>query len=122
MGLTIAQKIHFRPSAATTAAGTQLSDWFDVGEYNELYAWLNVTAFASRSDETLIVTIEREAANTQGYTTLLTFTTINTTGAASEEKTAVSLIGGRVRCRAVTAGTWSARSITFSVEGYAKSA
>lgn len=110
-------------SAAYTAADAELlSDWVDVDGYNELYAWLDVTAFAARADETLVVTIEREAHNTAGYTTLLTFTTINTTGAHSEEKTVATLIGGRVRARAVIAGTWSSKSITFSVGMYAKCA
>jgi len=111
-----------RVSTAVTAAVTAVTDWVDVDEFNELYAWLDVTAFAARADETLVVTIERQADNTAGYTTLATFTTINSTGAASEEKTVTSLLGGKVRARIVTAGTWSSKSITFSVKLMAKSA
>lgn len=110
----------FRVSAAMTAAGTALSDWFDVSDYRELVAWLDVTAFASRDNETLDVTIEREAQNTAGYVTIATFTQVATTGAKSEEKSVTSLIGGRIRARMVTAGTWSSKSITFSVLGQAK--
>jgi hypothetical protein len=83
---------------------------------------LNVTAFAARVDETLVVTIERWTPSTTGYTTIATFTTINATGTHDEEKTVTSLIGGRIRYRAVTAGTWSSKSITFDVKGYGKSA
>jgi len=104
------------------AAQTVLSDWMDVDEFTELIGWFNVTAFASRADETAIVTIEREADNTNGYTTIITFTTKDSTGAVSEEKSATSLIGGRIRARLVLAGTWSTKSITLSVKVQAKSA
>jgi len=116
------------PSVARTAANPALlSDWVDVDQYNELYAWLNVTAFAARADETLIVTIERQADNAAGYTTIATFTTINSTsagsgGPGSEEETVASLIAGKIRARAVIAGTWSSKSITFDVKMMAKSA
>jgi len=120
--MTVATREIIRASAATTSAKTETGEWIDVGDYNELYCWLNVTAFAARDNETLVVTIERQADNTAGYTTLLTFTTINSTGAASEEKTVATLIGGRIRYKAVTAGTWSSKSITFSVNMYAKCA
>lgn len=109
-------------SAAHIAAGTLVGDWVEVDNYNELYAWLNVTVFAARSDETLVVTIEREAGNTLGYTTLTTFTTIQTAAAASEEKLVVASLGGRLRYRAVLAGTWSSKSITFSIAMAAKCA
>jgi hypothetical protein len=111
-----------RASAATTTAKTEVGDWVDVDEYNELYFWLDVTVFAARSDETLIVTIEREANNTAGYTTIETFTTKQTTGVFSEEQTTTSLCGGRIRYRAVTAGTWSSKSITYSIQMAAKDA
>jgi hypothetical protein len=104
------------PSAAVTAAATVVGDWVDVDNEREITAWLDVTAFAARADETLDVTIEREAQNTAGYTTLLTFTQVATTGAKTEEKTAVALLGGRIRYRRITAGTWSSKSITFSVK------
>lgn len=109
-------------STTVTSATTNTSDWVDVDEYSELYAWLEVTAFESRADETLQVYIERQADNAAGYTTLLTFTLVNTTGAKSEEKTATSLIGGKVRVKAVTAGTWSSKSLTYYVKLMAKSA
>jgi hypothetical protein len=116
------QILNFYPSAEVTSAGTIVTDWIDTQDYTELYAWLDVTAFAARSNETLIVTIERQALNTLGYTTVLTFTTINSTGAHSEEKTTSDLLGGKLRARIVTAGTWSSKSITFSVKGYVKDA
>lgn len=122
MGLSPAQRFELRASAETTTATTEVGEWFEVADFNELYAWLDVSAFAARSDETLDVTIEREADNAAGYVTLLTFTQIATTGAHTEEKSATSLIGGRIRMRAVTAGTWSSKSITFAVHAYAKSA
>ena len=111
------------PSAEYTAADAGIvTDWVDVDEFNELYAWLDVSAFAARADETLDVTVERQADNAAGYTTLLTFTQVATTGVKTEEKTATSLIGGKVRVRAVLAGTWSSKSITFQVKLMAKSA
>ena len=114
-----------RASAATTAAGTEVGDWVDVDAFHELYLVLNVSAFASRVDETLDVTIERQSPKTTGYVTVATFTQIATAAAAEEEKLihmAVSpyVFGGRIRARCVTAGTWSSKSITFEVKGYAK--
>jgi hypothetical protein len=108
--------------ARTAADAALLSDWVDVDEYNELYAWFDVTAFAARADETVDVTIERQADNTAGYVTIATFTQKANTGASSEEETVTSLIGGKIRARAVIAGTWSSKSITFSVKMMAKSA
>lgn len=120
MPQTQAQRYTLRASAAVTSATTQVGEWFDVGPYNELTTWLDVTAFASRVDETLVVTIERKADNTQGYVTVQTFSTVNTTGAQSQEQNTNSLIGGFIRYRAVTAGTWSSKSITYSVKCFAK--
>jgi hypothetical protein len=108
------------PSTTVTTAKTVVGPWIDVDQYQELYGWLNVTAFASRANETLTVTIERWADNDVGYTNVLAFTAISGTGAASEEKTAVSLLGGRVRYRYVTGGTWSSKSITFNIGLMAK--
>lgn len=110
------------PVASTeiTSAATVTTDWIDVGDKNELLAWLNVTAFAARADETLVVTIERWAGNTTGYTTIATFTTINSTGASEEEENVTSLIGGRIRVRYVSAGTWDSKSLTFNVQIQAK--
>lgn len=114
-----------RASAATTAAGTEVGDWIDVDGFHELYLALNVSAFASRVDETLVVTVERWSPITTGYVTVATFTTIETTGAHEEEKliniaTSPYVFGGKIRARCVTAGTWSSKSITFEVKGYAK--
>ena len=114
--------ITFRASAASIAADTIVSDWVDVDEYNELLVWLNITAFAARSDETMVVTIERWAGNTQGYATLITFDTINTTGAQSVEDYEDCFLGGKIRMRAVIAGTWSSKSLTWSCTAQAKSA
>jgi len=108
------------PSTELTAAQTLVGEWVDVDRYTELIAWLNVTAFAAWADETLIVTIEREARNTLGYVPVLTFTTVASTGAKSEEKSATSLIGNRIRYRIVTAGTWTAKSVTFNIGLMAK--
>jgi hypothetical protein len=109
-----------RASAASTAADTEVGDWVDVSDCNELIVALNVTVFAARADETLDVTIERWSPTTTGYTTIATFTQIATTGAHTEEKTVTSLIGGKIRARCVIAGTFSSKSITFDVKGYAK--
>ena len=108
------------PSTAYTTAKTVVGDWVDLGPRTELVGWLNVTAFAARANETLDVVIERWSGTTLGYTTVLSFTQIATTGAHTEEKTAVSLIGTRVRYRATTAGTWSTKSITFDIGIQAK--
>jgi hypothetical protein len=119
-----AKKIVFKSSGAVTAAATATTDWVDVSQFNEGYFWLDVTAFAARVDETLVVTIEREVTGTAtGYITIATFTTVNSTGAQDEEKTltaATGLLGGRIRARYVTAGTWTAKSITFAITGYVK--
>lgn len=111
-----------RASAAVTTAKTEVGDWVDVDDYNELYFWLDVTVFDSRSNETLDVTIEREANNTAGYVTIETFTQIATAAASSAEQTTTSLCGGRIRYRAITAGTWSTKSITYSIKMAAKCA
>lgn len=121
MGM-FAKKIVFHDLTAHTAAATVVSDWVDVDEFNELYLWLKVTDFASRANETLVVTVEREAENADGYVTIATFTTVQTAAATSEEESVTSLLGGRVRARMVLAGTWSSKSMTFQVTGYAKSA
>ena len=110
-------------SAAHTAADTgTVSDWVDVDDCNELLVWLDITAFAARADETLVLTIERWAPNTAGYTTIMTFDTIVATGAASVENYEDCFLGGKIRARIVLAGTWSSKSITFSVTAQAKSA
>jgi hypothetical protein len=110
-------------SAAYTAADTELlSEWVDVDDMNELLVWLNITAFSARSDETLVLTIERWALNTAGYTTIMTFDTINTTGAQSVELYEDCFLGGKIRARVVLAGTWSSKSMTFSVTAQAKCA
>jgi len=115
--------ITFRSSAASTAADAELlSDWVDVDDFNELVAWLDVTAFASRADETLNVSVERWSGNTAGYTTLFSFTEIATTGAHSEEKQLGTYLGGKIRMRAVLAGTWSSKSITWSCTAQVKCA
>lgn len=118
----LVKRVTLLASVARTAAATILSDWVDVDEFNELIAWFDVTSFAARADETIDVTIERQADNTAGYTTIATFTQKTGTGASSEEETVTSLIGGKIRARAVLAGTWSSKSITFSVKMMAKSA
>jgi hypothetical protein len=87
--------------------------------------WLNVTTFAARADETLIVSIERESGNIDGYTTIATFETINSTvaganGPGSEEIIVDFEIGGRIRYRAVTAGTWSSKTMTYNIQMHAK--
>jgi hypothetical protein len=105
-----------RASGASVAADTLVGDWIDVDSYNELYAWLDVTAFAAWANETLDVTIERQADNTAGYVTIATFTQIASTGAASEEETVTTKIGGRIRYRAILAGTWSSKSLTWSLK------
>ena len=118
------KKLAFKSSGAVTSAATTTTSWIDVGGFNEGYFWLDVTAFAARVDETLVVTIEREVTGTAtGYITIATFTTVNSTGAQDEEKTltaATGLLGGRIRARYVTAGTWSSKSITFSITGMVK--
>jgi len=115
-----------RPLAETTSAGTEVGDWHDCDGFNQLIVALNVTAFPSRVDETLVVTVERWSPTTTGYTTLVTFTTINTTGEHTEEKIFVdgttNVLGGRMRARCVTAGTWASKSITFEVKAYLKKA
>jgi len=122
--LTGLKRIVFKSSGAVTSAATTTTSWVDVGQFNEGYFWLNVTAFAARVDETLIVTIERKVEGTAtGYITIATFTTVNSTGAADEEETLTAttgLLGGRIRARYVTAGTWSSKSITFSITGEVK--
>ncbi|MCK7532365.1 MAG: hypothetical protein MZV63_15695 [Marinilabiliales bacterium] len=114
-----------RASSAVTAAATEVGDWVDVDEYSTVMVWLNVTTFASRNDETLVVTIEREAGNIDGYTTIATFETINSTvsgsnGPGSEEIIVDFELGGRIRYRAVTAGTWSSKSMTYNIQMHAK--
>ena len=114
-----------RASAETTEADTEVGDWVDVDAFHELMLALNVTVFASRVDETLDVTVERYSPTTTGYVTVATFTQIATTGAHTEEKLihmSVSpyIFGGKIRARCITAGTWSSKSITFEVKGYAK--
>ena len=121
------KNVTLRTSAATTTAKTEVGDWVDVDQFNELVVALNVTVFAARADETLDVTIERWSPNTNGYTTIATFTQIATAAAASEEKvinsgTSPYVFGGRIRARCITAGTWSSKSITFEVKMYAKRA
>lgn len=117
------KRVILLPSVARIAANPALlSDWVDVDEFTELYTWFDVTAFAARADETVDVTIERQADNTAGYVTIASFTQKASTGAASEEETVTSLIGGKIRARAVIAGTWSSKSITFSVKMMAKNA
>jgi len=111
-----------RSEAATIAAETVVGDWIDIGDYTELYFWLECTAFAARANETLDVTIERQADNAAGYTTIETFTQIATTGTHSEEQTTTSLTGGRVRYRAISAGTWSSKSLTWYLKMMAKCA
>jgi hypothetical protein len=117
MGL---KRIEFVASTAYTAAEIVVSDWVDVGEYSEGYFWLDVTVFAARADETLDVVIERYAGNTAGYTTIATFTQVATTGAKTEEELVTASMGGRIRARATVAGTFSSKSITFSVKGEVK--
>ena len=115
--------ITFQKSAEFTAADAELlSDWVDVDGYNELIAWLDVSAFAARNNETLVVTIERWAGNAAGYTTIATFTTIETTGAHTEEEQVATYLGGKIRMRAVLAGTWSSKSMTWSCTAQVKSA
>jgi len=122
MASGLVKRVTLLSGARTAANAGLLSEWVDADEYNELYAWLDVTAFAARADETLVVTIERQADNTAGYTTIATFTTINSTGTATEEEAVVASIGGKIRARAVLAGTWSSKSITFTVKVMLKSA
>jgi hypothetical protein len=106
-------------STQILTAGTLVGPWRDVDFYKELAAWINVTAFVSRDDETVDVTIERWSGNTAGYTTLLTFT--QATAVTSEEKTAVALIGGRLRYRVVAAGTFAeGTSVTLNIGIQAK--
>ena len=115
-------------SAASIATGTLVGDWVDIGDYNELYAWLDTTV-AAYSGATLIVSIERQAENAAGYTNIVTFTTVQTNATTTEEKTipnstsALSLIGGRIRYRAVLGGTFGAgETRTWTLKIQAKSA
>jgi hypothetical protein len=118
------KRITFKASGAVTAAATVTTDWVDVGSFNEGYFWLNVTAFASRVDETLDVTIERKADGlATGYVTIATFTQVATAAATAEEETvtaATGLLGGKIRARYITGGTWSSKSMTFSIIGEVK--
>jgi len=117
------KRFTLRASAATTSAETTVGSWLDVSGFNELYLALNVTAFAARANETLDVTVERKNLTTTGYATIATFTQIATTGAHDEEKTVnftTGLIGGKIRVRCITGGTWSTKTMTFEVVGEAK--
>ena len=114
------KKIIFKSSGAVTAAATATTSWVDVGSFNEGYFWLDVTAFAARVDETLDVTIERFAENTAGYTTIATFTQVATTGAKTEEELVTASLGGKIRARYITGGTWSSKTMTFSITGHVK--
>lgn len=118
MGL---KRIEFIESTAYTAAEVVVSDWVDVGEYQEGYFWLDVTVFAARADETVNCTIERFAGNTAGYTTIATFTEVATAAASSEEELVTASMGGKIRARLTVAGTFSTKSITLSVKGEVKS-
>jgi hypothetical protein len=109
-------------SVVSIATGTLVGDWLDVGDYNELYAWLD-TSVAAFSGATLIVTIERQAENAAGYVTIATFTTVNTNATTTEEETVTSLIGGRIRYRAVLGGTFGAgETRTWTLKMQAKCA
>lgn len=117
------KRIEFKASGAVIAAATAVTDWVDVSSFNEGYFWLNVTVFASRANETLNVTIERKNNTTTGYSTIATFTEIATAAIADEEKTvtaATGLMGGKIRARYVTAGTWSSKTMTFDIQGEVK--
>lgn len=113
------KRIIFKASGAMTTPATVTTDWVEIGSFNEGYFWLDVTAFASRTNEVLDVTIERFAGNTAGYTTIATFTQIATTGAHSEEKLVVASLGGKIRARYIKGGAASA-SMTFSITGEVK--
>lgn len=115
-----AKHIVFKSSGAVTSAATATTSWVDVSGFNEGLFWLDVTVFASRADETLTVTIERQTPTATGYATIATFTVVNSTGAQEEEENVTSLLGGKIRARYITAGTWSSKSITFSIKGEVK--
>lgn len=109
-------------SKASIATGTLVGDWVDVDEFNELYAWLD-TSVAAFSGATLVVTIERQADNAAGYVTIATFTTVNTDATTTEEESATSLIGGKVRYRAVLGGIFGAgETRTWTLKMLAKCA
>ena len=120
------KRIVFKSSGAVTSAATVTTDWVDVSGYSEGYFWLAVTVFASRDDETLNLTIERKAEGlTTGYVTIATFTEVATAAATEEEESVIAatgLLGGKIRARYTTAGTWSSKSITFSIIGEVKKA
>jgi hypothetical protein len=125
MGNIFGKIATLRSSAEITAAGVEVGSWCDCDQFHEVIFALNVTAFAARNNETLDVIIERWSPNTNGYTTVVAFTQIAGTGAASEEKLvhmSVSpyIFGGRVRARCTTAGNWSSKSITYEVKAYFK--
>jgi len=111
----------FRKVFTCSATGTQYSGWFDVSWANELYSWLTFSETGTANAETIDVTLERYVGYvTATATTVLTHTQIDAAG--NEEKYgswmadtaapgAENKIGGRVRFKCVTGGTFGSGNV-----------
>jgi len=109
-------------AVASVATGVVVGDWVDVGDYSELYTWLDTT-IAAYSGATLVVTIERQADNAVGYVTVHTHATVNTNATTTDERTTTQLIGGRIRYRATLGGTFgTGETRTWTIKMAAKCA
>lgn len=102
-------------------ADTYYGEWSNVGAYNELLANLKFSAAANRDDETIDVSIERENGHGDSIS-LVSFAQYAAQGAAhTEEKNVTSLIGLKIRCKIVAAGTFaSGTTFTLAVKGTVK--
>ena len=102
-------------------ADTYYGEWSNIGAYNELIANLKFTAAANRNDETINVSVVRENGHGDEVE-VVAFTEYAAQGAAhTEEKSATSLLGLKIRLKIVAAGTFGATvSFTFAVKGTVK--
>lgn len=102
-------------------ADTYYGEWSKIGAYNELLANLKFSAAANRANETIDVSVVRENGHGDEVE-VLAFTQYAAQGAAhAEEKNATSLLGLRIRCKIVAAGTFaSGTTFTFAVKGTVK--
>lgn len=102
----------------SNGAGTYYSDWLNVTDFNELYGWIDVTAFANQVDETLDFMIERETPSGIADSEVVAFT--QKTAVGEEEKTVTAgtgLIGGKVRFKITAGGSWGA-SVSATIKYY----
>ncbi len=105
---------------ALTATGTTYTDWFDVGQFEDLTCFVEAT-YTNQSGATIDVSVEVKNNRTGSAFTHTSFTQLTDTG--TERKVLTSGFAGKIRFKVVAGGTFGSgpdESVALTIDFYGK--